>query len=168
MICQCFLKALILFQLSNNCSFQRYSKLLFPSLVGHTVNYTVPPHLWVNHTIRNVGLPHLAFYFLVGPPPSSLCNRRFRVYQNPANFKSLHQLHVQQLSELLNTLETPAQLRFDNVAFRSYQNSFNTGSYYHFCRLQLSELPISCQQWELTFMSTVAFSATYNPANFKS
>ena len=90
MICQSFLKALILFQLSNNCSFQRYSKLLFPSLVGHTVNYTVPPHLWVNHTIRNVGLPHLAFYFLVGPPPSSLCNRRFRVYQNPANFKRLH------------------------------------------------------------------------------
>ena len=90
MICQSFLKALILFQLSNNCSFQRYSKLLFPSLVGHTVNYTVPPHLWVNHTVRNVGLPHLAFYFLVGPPPSSLCNRRFWVYQNPANFKRLH------------------------------------------------------------------------------
>ena len=90
MICQSFLKALILFQLSNNCSFQRYSKLLSPSLVVHTVNYTVPPHLWVNHTVRNVGLPHLAFYFLVGPPPSSLCNRRFWVYQNPANFKRLH------------------------------------------------------------------------------
>ena len=90
MICQSFLKALILFQLSNNCSFQRYSKLLFPSLVGHTVNYTVPPHLWVNHTVRNVGLPYLALYFLVGPPPSSLCNHRFRVYQNPANFKRLH------------------------------------------------------------------------------
>ena len=90
MICQSFLKALILFQLSNNCIFQRYSKLLFPSLVGHTVNYTVPPHLWVNHTVRNVGLPYLALYFLVGPPPSSLCNHRFRVYQNPANFKRLH------------------------------------------------------------------------------
>ena len=63
--------------------------------------------MWVRHTERNVGPPHLRFLFAVGPPPSSLCNvafretripsvvgvdisvdRSFQSYQNPDNFKS--------------------------------------------------------------------------------
>ena len=52
-------------------SLQGYSYLTFPSLVGprHSeLHYS--PYMWVRHTVRNVGLPHLIFPFPAGPPPS--------------------------------------------------------------------------------------------------
>ena len=60
------------------------------------------------------------------------------------------------------TLCFPSIIGVDNVAFRSYQNPVNSGSW-HSCWLYLSELPKSCQQWELTFLSIVAFRATKIP-----
>ena len=69
-----------------NCG-SAFKTLTFPSslhfhllLVRHIVNYIIPPHMWVRHTVRNVGLPHLRFPFAVDLPPSSLCGRSFQGY----------------------------------------------------------------------------------------
>ena len=64
------------------------------------------------------------------------------------------------------TLCFPPTIGVDNVAFRSYQNAVNSGSW-HSCRLQFSQLPKSCQQWEVTFLSTVAFRATKIPTTLR-
>ena len=41
--------------------------------VRHTVNYIIAPHVWVRHTVRNVGPQHLEFSFLwVRHIPSSV------------------------------------------------------------------------------------------------
>ena len=48
--------------------------------VRHIANYINPPNMWVRHTVRNVGPPHLGFSFVVGLPPSFLCNRSCQSY----------------------------------------------------------------------------------------
>ena len=89
--------------------YRAIGSLHFPHLwVHHTVNYIILYHMWVCHTVRIMGLPHLGFPFLVGPPPSSLCismafrstrifsivgvdilvNHSLQSYQSPDNFKS--------------------------------------------------------------------------------
>ena len=93
----------------------------------HIVNYIISTHMWDRYTVRNAGLPFLAFSSPVGLLPSSLCNRNFQ----------------------------------------SYRNIVNSGSW-DSCQLQLWKLPKSCQQWELTFLSTALFRATNIPVNFKS
>ena len=83
--------------------------------VRHIVNYIIPSHMWVRHTVRNVGPPHLGFSFLVGRPPSFLCNRSFQSYQYPGSLR----------------VDVPVVIRAigaDNVAFRSYQKSVNSES----------------------------------------
>ena len=105
----------------------------------HIVNYIIPLHMWVHHTVRIVGPRHLGFPVPVGLPPSSLCNRRvdisvdrrFKSYQNPNIFKNWH-----------------------SCSYQSYQKS---GKHY---ASRFLKLPSSCQQWELTFLSIVAFRAT--------
>ena len=90
----------------------------------------------LKNTVKNVGPPHLGFPFPVGPPPSSLCNRRFRSYQNPRNIKSCCSCSF--------PVEFPSAIGVDNVSFQGYQNPVNSESW-HSCRLYLSELP-KCQQ----------------------
>ena len=127
--------------------------------VLYTVNYIIPSHMWVLHTVRNVGSPHLWFSFLVGPPPSFLCNRS---YQNPDNFKSRRSLFhplvgpphnelyyspsrvgpphcekcgsvdvavVIRATKIWKALCFPSTIGVDNVAFRSYQKPVNSESW---------------------------------------
>ena len=77
-------------------------------------------------------------------------------YQNPVNLKSWHSCSFQ---NYLPPERQYASRQGDKRSFRSYQNSANSWSW-HSCRLQISELPKSCQWWELTFLSTIAFRAT--------
>ena len=51
-------------------------------------------------------------------------------------------------------------------SFQSCQNSVSRGRW-HSCGLWLSEPPKSCQQWELTFLSTVVFRATKSLSTLK-
>ena len=77
-------KTHILCQLADNRNFQSYlkpgrrqlSKLTTVAFrvirsfhflhlqVRHTVNYTIPSHMWVRHTVRNVSPPYLTFSFV--------------------------------------------------------------------------------------------------------
>ena len=97
MNCCSTFKTLIVCQLSDNRSFLSYSQLSFQFFfqyfqlsIHHTVNYIIPPHMWVRHTMRNLGLPHLGFPSPLGPPLSLLCNRSFQSYQNLVSSGSWH------------------------------------------------------------------------------
>ena len=75
-------------------------------------------------------------------------------------------LYLSELPKIWKTLCFQSTIGVENVAFPSYQNPVNTGSWLS-CWLQPSELLKSCQQWELTFLSTVAFRATKIPTTLK-
>ena len=85
--CWSAFKTLILCQLSESDNYSLHSLHFHHLWVRHIVNYIIPPHMWLRHTVRNVGPPHLGFSFLVGPPPSFLCNRSFQSYQNPDSLR---------------------------------------------------------------------------------
>ena len=104
----------------------------------HTVNYIFPPHMWVRHTVRNVGLSHLGFSFPVGLPPSSVT-----VAFRATKISTTLRVNIPVAKRATKNLEDTML----SLNYRSWQRSF-------------SKLPNSCQQWELTFLSTVAFRAT--------
>ena len=101
-------KILVLCQMSNSHSFQGYSELTFPSLVGPPDSESYfPLHIWVCHPVKNVAPPHIEFSFpvvhhlfhsvtiafratrivsTVGLDIS--VDRSFQSYQNSDNFKS--------------------------------------------------------------------------------
>ena len=41
----------------------------------HRLNNTIPPHMWIRYTVRNIGSLFLSFLFHVGPPSFSLYNQ---------------------------------------------------------------------------------------------
>ena len=114
--------------------------------------------MWVLYTVKNVGPLHLVFSFwwvchLLHSVTVALratrimsrvgvdipVNHSFQSYQNPVYFKSWH-----------------------SCSFQSYQHLEDTMLYvnYNSCKRSFSELPKSYQQWELKFLSTIAFRAT--------
>ena len=94
--------------LSVSCSCLSYTPHFLHLRDHHTLNYSIPPHMWIRHAVRNMSQPHLTIFFSGG----------------------------------LATLFT--LWLFDYWSWQPW----------------LSELPKSCQQWKLTFLSTLAFRAT--------
>ena len=141
-----FLKLLFSVNCQATVAYRAICNLHFHHLwVRHTVNYIIPPRMWVCHTVRNVGPQHLGFSFLVGPPPF-LCKRSFQSYQNSTTLRD----DVSEVIRVTKNLEGTML----PVNYWSWQRSF-------------SELPKTCQQWELTFLLTVAFWATKMPTTFR-
>ena len=107
------------------------------------------PHMWVRHTERNVGPSYLGFPFPIGPPPS---------------YGSLH---------------GHSYLTFPSLAGPPHSELHYSASHVgppHCEKCGLSHLrfpfpvgppPSSCQQWDLTFLSTVAFRATKIPTTLR-
>ena len=71
----------------------------------------------------------------------------FQSYQNTDNFKKWRA--IKNLEDTIKAIRATKNLE-DTMLTLNYQS----------CQRSLSELPKSCQQWELTFLSTVAFRAT--------
>ena len=99
--------------------------------VCHTVHDIVPPQMWVHHIVRNMGPPHLGFPFLVGSPPSSLCNRSFQSYQNDVNSGSWQSWILSTIAfratKILSIVGVDIPV---NCSFQDYQNPDNFISWY--------------------------------------
>ena len=50
--------------LSVSCSCLSFAPHFFHLQVHYAVNYTIPSHMWVHHSVRNVGPPHCKIFFL--------------------------------------------------------------------------------------------------------
>ena len=128
--------------------------------------YIIFPHMWVRHTVRNVGAPHLGLLFPVGLPPSSLCNRSFQ-----SCLESCQQWKLEFLSTVAyRATKIPTTLRVNlPVAIRATKNLNKSMLPVNYRSLQRSfeELPKSYKQWELTFLSNEAFRATKIPITLR-
>ena len=135
-------KTLILCQLPDKHSFQSYSQVTFPSLVGlpHSASH-YSPYMWVGHTVRNVGPPHLGFFFPLVPPPSY---RSLQSYSQLTFPSLVGPPHCEKCGSATFTISL-------------------SGGFATFLTLQpqLSELLETCQQWELIFLLFFFLSKWY-------
>ena len=114
--------------------------------------------MWVHHTVRSIGPPHLGFPFRwVRHLPHSL-TIAFRITKILSTKEvDILSTVAQRATKIPTTLRVNAPVAITAtkiledtmlpINYRSWQRSF-------------SELPKSCQQWELTFLSTIVFRAT--------
>ena len=129
----------------NPDNFKSWRSLFHHLWVRHTVNYIIPPHVWVRHTVRNVSPPEDFSFRSVRHLPSSV-TVAFRASKIPTSLRVDVFVAIRTTKTLEGTMLP--------VNYRSWQRSF-------------SELPKTCQQWELTFLSNVAFWAAKIPTTFR-
>ena len=138
-------KTLIICQLSDNRSFQGYSQLTFPPLVGS-------PHSELEYSPLHVDSPHC----------EKCGSATFRIPSTVA-YHLLHSVIVAfRATEILSTMGVDIPV---NYSFQSYQNPVNSGSWYSRW-LQLSELPKSCHLLEMTFLQLSEQSNTWKTLFF--
>ena len=129
----------------NPDNFKSWRSLFHHLWVRHTVNYIIPPHVWVRHTVRNVSPPEDFSFRWVRHLPSSV-TVAFRASKIPTSLRVDVFVAIRTTKTLEGTMLP--------VNYRSWQRSF-------------SELPKTCQQWDLTFLSNVAFWAAKIPTTFR-
>ena len=104
--------------------------------------------MWVRHTERNVGPSYLGFPFPMGPPPSyvSLHGYSYLTFSSNAGPPN---------SELHYSPSHVGPPHCEKCGSVTFGISLSSGS------------ATSCQQWDLTFLSTVAFRATKIPTTLR-
>ena len=107
--------------------------------VRHTVNYIIPPHMHVRHTVR-MWVCHIRDFLFQWvhhlPPSVTVACRATKI---PTTLRDDVPVAIRVTKNLEDTMLS--------VSYRSWQRSF-------------SKITKPCQQWELTFLSTVVFRAT--------
>ena len=130
----------------NPDNFQRWRSLFHHLRIRHTLNYIIHSHVCVYQTVRNVGPPHLRFSFWWVSHLRSSVLVAFRATKILITLWVDVPVAIRPTKNLEGTMLP--------VNYRSWQRRF-------------SELPKTCQQWELTFLPTVAFWAAKISTTFR-